>query len=40
MHATILDSKVLWYDSVVLSGTLRWQNQLNDLNKYVFSINF
>ena len=35
MHASSLRSCVLWYDSVVLSGALKWQNQLNDLNKFV-----
>lgn len=26
---------ILWYDSVVQDGKLKWQNELNDLNKWV-----
>lgn len=30
--------KVIWYDSVTDKGELKWQNELNDLNKPFFDI--
>jgi mannosyl-glycoprotein endo-beta-N-acetylglucosaminidase len=30
--------KVIWYDSVIENGDLKWQNELNDLNKEFFQI--
>ncbi len=32
MHASVPHSLVLWYDSVIRSGSLCWQNELNDEN--------
>jgi mannosyl-glycoprotein endo-beta-N-acetylglucosaminidase len=29
--------QVIWYDSVIESGALNWQNELNDLNKHFFN---
>ena len=26
-------SLVIWYDSVIMSGELKWQNEVNDLNR-------
>lgn len=36
MHARLPGSTILWYDSVVLSGAVRYQNSLNDFNKLFF----
>ena len=33
LHDRIPHSQLIWYDSVIPSGQLQWQNQLNDLNK-------
>lgn len=30
--------KVIWYDSVVVSGELKWQNELNKLNETFFNV--
>ncbi|KAH9498897.1 hypothetical protein Btru_004974 [Bulinus truncatus] len=30
--------KVLWYDSVISSGELKWQNELNDQNEMFFQV--
>ncbi|XP_064622409.1 cytosolic endo-beta-N-acetylglucosaminidase-like [Lineus longissimus] len=38
MHAEIPNSTVLWYDSVTIHGNLKWQDQLNDLNKAYFDV--
>ena len=35
MHEACPGSKVIWYDSVTVTGELKWQNQLNEQNKYV-----
>jgi mannosyl-glycoprotein endo-beta-N-acetylglucosaminidase len=32
--------KVIWYDSVIKTGELKWQNEMNDLNKYNFNLIF
>jgi mannosyl-glycoprotein endo-beta-N-acetylglucosaminidase len=37
-HAAIPHARVLWYDSVIDSGDLRWQNGLNHLNASFFEI--
>lgn len=34
MHENVPGSIVLWYDSVTITGSLSWQNCLNDSNKY------
>ncbi|VDD85121.1 unnamed protein product [Enterobius vermicularis] len=31
-------SRVIWYDAVTVEGKLRWQDQLNDLNKLWFDV--
>ncbi|XP_028310552.1 cytosolic endo-beta-N-acetylglucosaminidase isoform X2 [Gouania willdenowi] len=36
MHERVPGSLVLWYDSVVESGELKWQNELNQSNKMFF----
>ncbi|KAM8824323.1 cytosolic endo-beta-N-acetylglucosaminidase isoform 1-T1 [Synchiropus picturatus] len=36
MHERIAGSLVLWYDSVIQSGELKWQNELNDFNRMFF----
>lgn len=33
MHERVPDSQVLWYDSVIESGQLKWQNELNQHNR-------
>ncbi|CAI4231084.1 unnamed protein product [Auanema sp. JU1783] len=33
MREAVAVSRVIWYDSVIADGKLRWQNQLNVLNK-------
>ncbi|CAJ0597895.1 unnamed protein product [Cylicocyclus nassatus] len=33
MREAVEHSRVIWYDSVIASGRLHWQNQLNELNK-------
>jgi mannosyl-glycoprotein endo-beta-N-acetylglucosaminidase len=37
-HAAIPHGRVLWYDSVIKSGELRWQNCLNHLNSSFFAL--
>lgn len=32
IHEVVPNGKVFWYDSVVNTGHLRWQNELNDKN--------
>lgn len=34
MHERVPGSLVLWYDSVVENGQLRWQNELNESNRW------
>ncbi|XP_040186651.1 cytosolic endo-beta-N-acetylglucosaminidase [Rana temporaria] len=36
MHSQIPGSLVLWYDSVIHTGELRWQNELNNENRQFF----
>lgn len=36
MHRVVPSSIVIWYDSVISTGELKWQDQLNDNNKSVF----
>ncbi|KAG2723979.1 hypothetical protein I3843_02G172600 [Carya illinoinensis] len=38
MHSLVPGSLVIWYDSVTIHGGLRWQNQLNEMNKPFFDI--
>jgi len=33
MHRAVPGSTVLWYDSVINSGKLDWQNEVNELNR-------
>lgn len=33
VHQAVPGGKVLWYDSVLKSGELSWQNELNDNNQ-------
>lgn len=36
MHERVSGSLVLWYDSVVQTGELKWQNELNQSNRMFF----
>ncbi|XP_075418425.1 cytosolic endo-beta-N-acetylglucosaminidase [Tenrec ecaudatus] len=36
LHRAVPGGLVLWYDSVVHSGQLKWQNELNDSNRIFF----
>ncbi|XP_070581186.1 cytosolic endo-beta-N-acetylglucosaminidase-like isoform X2 [Ptychodera flava] len=36
LHKVINHSQVLWYDSVINDGTLKWQDQLNEKNRMYF----
>lgn len=36
MHEQVPGSLVIWYDSVLEDGTLKWQNQLNNSNRVFF----
>ncbi|XP_036408867.1 cytosolic endo-beta-N-acetylglucosaminidase isoform X1 [Megalops cyprinoides] len=36
MHERVPGSMVLWYDSVLEDGTLKWQNELNSSNRVFF----
>ncbi|XP_068119968.1 cytosolic endo-beta-N-acetylglucosaminidase [Hyperolius riggenbachi] len=36
LHSQVPGGLVLWYDSVLHSGALRWQNELNDENRQFF----
>ncbi|XP_059482677.1 cytosolic endo-beta-N-acetylglucosaminidase isoform X2 [Neocloeon triangulifer] len=38
MHKEILHSQVIWYDSVIKEGKLKWQNELNEENKMFFDV--
>ncbi|KAK7281105.1 hypothetical protein RIF29_08805 [Crotalaria pallida] len=38
MHSSVPGSLVLWYDSITVDGTLKWQDQLNEYNKAFFDI--
>lgn len=33
VHSAVPGGLVIWYDSVLKDGTLRWQNELNDDNR-------
>jgi len=33
MHEKIPHSQVIWYDSVISTGQLKWQNELNEKNR-------
>lgn len=35
LHQHVPRGLVLWYDSVVSSGQLKWQNELNEHNRWV-----
>lgn len=34
MHSKIPHSQVIWYDSVISTGELKWQNELNNKNRF------
>lgn len=34
MHERVSGSLVLWYDSVIETGKLQWQNELNQYNRW------
>lgn len=36
IHAVILGSQIMWYDSVTIEGTLDWQGRLNEQNQPYF----
>ncbi|KAL3876300.1 hypothetical protein ACJMK2_034164 [Sinanodonta woodiana] len=36
MHEAVPESLVIWYDSVISSGELKWQDQLNEKNRMFF----
>jgi endo-beta-N-acetylglucosaminidase D len=38
VHEAIPNGLVLWYDSVTSTGALKWQNELNQLNKCYFDV--
>ncbi|XP_015511379.1 cytosolic endo-beta-N-acetylglucosaminidase isoform X1 [Neodiprion lecontei] len=38
IHTALEGSEVIWYDSVTVKGELKWQNELNDLNKCFFEV--
>lgn len=38
MHEDVRHGMVLWYDSIIDSGALLWQNELNDKNKSFFDL--
>lgn len=40
MHQVIPGSTVIWYDSVINDGSLKWQNRLNDKNRLLCSLVF
>lgn len=33
VHGAVPGGLVIWYDSILESGTLRWQNELNEQNR-------
>lgn len=35
MHERVPGSAVIWYDSVLKDGSLKWQNELNEGNRQV-----
>ncbi|XP_062513553.1 cytosolic endo-beta-N-acetylglucosaminidase-like isoform X2 [Corticium candelabrum] len=37
MHDCIANSQVIWYDSVINTGELKWQNELNKMNYLFFT---
>ncbi|KAM9296015.1 cytosolic endo-beta-N-acetylglucosaminidase [Gastrophryne carolinensis] len=37
LHALVPGGQIIWYDSVVHSGKLQWQNELNDENRQFFN---
>ena len=39
LHKSSTTNLVIYYDSVVNSGKLKWQNELNELNKYMNILN-
>ncbi|KAK2581092.1 hypothetical protein KPH14_007916 [Odynerus spinipes] len=36
IHQEIIGSEIIWYDSVINTGELKWQNELNEKNKEFF----
>lgn len=36
LHEALPESLVIWYDSVITTGELKWQDQLNDTNSMFF----
>ncbi|OXB61082.1 hypothetical protein ASZ78_013645 [Callipepla squamata] len=36
VHGVVPGGLVIWYDSILESGTLRWQNELNEQNRVFF----
>ncbi|XP_069728668.1 cytosolic endo-beta-N-acetylglucosaminidase isoform X2 [Phaenicophaeus curvirostris] len=36
VHSAVPGGLVIWYDSVLQNGTLKWQNELNDENRVFF----
>ena len=36
MHAAVSHSLVIWYDSVIETGQLQWQDEVNKKNWYIF----
>jgi len=36
MHKTRPNSLVIWYDSIIIEGKIKYQNELNQLNKAFF----
>ena len=38
MHAAKPWSQVIWYDSVITNGQLKWQNALNQFNEPFFNV--
>ncbi|XP_047363269.1 cytosolic endo-beta-N-acetylglucosaminidase isoform X1 [Vespa velutina] len=36
IHKEIIGSEIIWYDSVINTGELKWQNELNEKNKDFF----
>jgi mannosyl-glycoprotein endo-beta-N-acetylglucosaminidase len=35
-HSDNPDNLIIWYDSIIETGELKWQNELNPLNKFFF----
>ncbi|XP_017786924.1 PREDICTED: cytosolic endo-beta-N-acetylglucosaminidase [Nicrophorus vespilloides] len=38
IHASIPESMIIWYDSVIEDGKLSWQNELNEKNRCFFDV--